>query len=102
MENRQAEQISPEQQTSEVFSGRQYMSLVKARQSSDSPEVIPSYEIIRQNVTIEKIIGKGAFGQVAKGKVKGLRGKEHVKQVAIKMLKGKILIDHCNQLTFLR
>ena len=99
MENRQAEQISPEQQTSEVFSRRQYMSLVKARQSSDSPEVIPSYEIIRQNVTIEKIIGKGAFGQVAKGKVKGLRGKQHVKQVAIKMLKGKILIDHSNQLT---
>lgn len=56
-----------------------------------------SYEIFRQNVIIEKVIGKGAFGQVAKGKVKDLRGKQHVTQVAVKMLKGKRLIDHCNQ-----
>ena len=37
---------------------------------------------------IEKIIGKGAFGQVARGKVKGLRGRQRVTQVAVKMLKG--------------
>ena len=114
MENRQPQQISREQQPSEVSSGHQYMPLVKARQSSTT-EVIPStegpslgqyeplqsstisYEIFRQNVIIEKIIGKGAFGQVAKGKVKDLRGKPHVTQVAVKMLKGKRLIDHCNQ-----
>ena len=114
MENRQSLQNSREQQPSEVSSGHQYMPLVKARQSSTT-EVIPStegpslgqyehlhsptisYEIFRQNVIIEKIIGKGAFGQVAKGKVKDLRGKQRVTQVAVKMLKGKILIDHCNQ-----
>ena len=114
MENRQSLQNSREQQPSEVSSGLQYMPLVKARQSSTT-EVIPStegpslgqyeplhsstisYEIFRQNVIIEKIIGKGAFGQVAKGKVKDLRGKQHVTQVAVKMLKGKRLIDYCNQ-----
>ena len=106
MKNRQPEQISSEQQTLEASTGPQYMPLVKARQSSRSLEAKPtssslsvsqyaspnpstcSYEILRLNVTIEKIIGKGAFGQVAKGKVKGLHGKPHVTQVAIKMLKG--------------
>ena len=104
VENREPEQISMRQMTSEVSSG--HMPLVKARQSSGSPEVIPSvdasslnqyeplnpssisYEILRQNVIIEKIIGKGAFGQVARGKVKGLRERQHVTQVAVKMLKG--------------
>ena len=32
------------------------------------------WEVPRHNVTIEKIIGKGAFGQVAKGTAVGLRG----------------------------
>ena len=115
MEHRQPEQVSHEQQPSEVSSGRQYMPLVKARQYSNTAEVIPSsettssdqyeplnsstisYEILRENVIIEKIIGKGAFGQVAKGKVTGLRGTTHETQVAVKRLKGKLLIDHCNQ-----
>ena len=105
VDNREPEQISMRQMTSEVSSGH-YMPLGKASQSSGSPEVIPSidasslsqyerlnpstisYEILRQNVIIEKIIGKGAFGQVAKGKVKGLRERQHDTQVAVKMLKG--------------
>ena len=105
VDNREPEQICMRQMTSEVSSGH-YMPLVKARQSSGSPEVIPSvdasslshyeplkpssisHEILRQNVIIEKIIGKGAFGQVARGKVKGLRERQHVTQVAVKMLKG--------------
>ena len=32
------------------------------------------WEVPRHHVTIEKIIGKGAFGQVAKGTAVGLRG----------------------------
>ena len=47
-----------------------------------------SWEIPRENVNIEKIIGKGAFGQVAKGSAIGLRGRPQNTQVAIKMLKG--------------
>ena len=40
-------------------------------------------------MTIEKIIGKGAFGQVAKGTAIGLRGKHGKTTVAVKMLKCK-------------
>ena len=51
-----------------------------------------SWEVERQNVTIEKVIGKGAFGQVAQGKASNLRGSEETMTVAIKMLKGTIFI----------
>ena len=109
VDNREPEQICMRQITSEVSSGH-YMPLVKGPQSSGSPEVIPSvdasslsqyeplnpssisYEILRQDVIIEKIIGKGAFGQVARGNVKGLRGRQRVTQVAVKMLKGTITV----------
>ena len=47
-----------------------------------------SWEVSRGQVTIEKIIGKGAFGQVAKGTTIGLRGRPQKTLVAIKMLKG--------------
>ena len=51
-----------------------------------------SWEVERQNVIIEKVIGKSAFGQVAQGKASKLRGREETIIVAIKMLKGAILI----------
>ena len=47
-----------------------------------------SWEIPRSNVTIEKVIGKGAFGQVAKGTAVDLRGRPGNSPVAVKMLKG--------------
>ena len=47
-----------------------------------------SWEVPRQHVTLEKIIGKGAFGQVAKGTVISLRGHPRKTLVAIKKLKG--------------
>ena len=47
-----------------------------------------SWEIPRNNVTIEKVIGKGAFGQVAKGIANDLRGRPTNTPVAVKMLKG--------------
>ena len=50
-----------------------------------------SWEVEKQHVTIEKIIGKGAFGQVAKGTATGLRGRPGKTTVAVKMLKCKIL-----------
>ena len=50
-----------------------------------------SWEVARENVTVEKIIGKGAFGQVAKGRAKNLAFRSGTRNVAIKMLKG---IDH--------
>lgn len=51
-----------------------------------------SWEVLRDHVTIEKIIGKGAFGQVAKGTAVGLRGRPGTTTVAIKMLKCKIIL----------
>ena len=47
------------------------------------------WEVPRDHVTIDKIVGKGAFGQVAKGKVVELRGRPGLTTVAIKMLKCK-------------
>jgi len=46
-----------------------------------------SWEVARDHVTIEKIIGKGAFGQVAKGTAIDLPGRPGKTTVAIKMLK---------------
>ena len=47
-----------------------------------------SWEVPRQYVILEKIIGKGAFGQVAKGTAVSLRGRPGKALVAIKMLRG--------------
>ena len=47
-----------------------------------------SWEIPRNNITIEKVIGKGTFGQVAKGTAIDLRGRPGNTPVAVKMLKG--------------
>ena len=57
-----------------------------------------SWEIPRSNVTIEKVIGKGAFGQVAKGTAVDLRGGPGNTSVAVKMLKGNpylIMLNKC-------
>lgn len=50
-----------------------------------------SWEVPRDHVIIEKVIGKGAFGQVAKGTAVGLRGRPETTTVAIKMLKCELL-----------
>ena len=60
-------------------------------QSSQYAPLYPStrsWEVPRQHVTLEKIIGKGAFGQVAKGTAISLRGHPRKTLVAIKKLKG--------------
>ena len=65
------------------------------KEQSDGPDAVytplhpltRSWEVPRHHVTIEKVIGKGAFGQVAKGTALGLRGMPGMTTVAIKMLK---------------
>ena len=47
-----------------------------------------SWEVPRNKITIDKVIGKGSFGQVAKGTAEDLPGKRKKTTVAIKMLKG--------------
>lgn len=83
----------------------QYMPLVEVTPSSGGtgPEISPyseineyaplhpgtrSWEVPRESIIIEKIIGKGAFGQVAQGEASQLRGRDGTITVAIKMLKG--------------
>ncbi|XP_044180729.1 fibroblast growth factor receptor 4-like [Acropora millepora] len=46
-----------------------------------------SWEVAREDVIVEKIIGKGAFGQVAKGTAKNLSFRSGTRNVAIKMIK---------------
>ena len=48
-----------------------------------------SWEVPRESLTIKKIIGKGAFGQVAKATATDLHGAPGETIVTIKMLKGK-------------
>ena len=49
------------------------------------------WEITRENILIEKVIGKGSFGQVAKGVLRYKSKEEVFKEqvVAVKMTKGK-------------
>ena len=94
------------EQTSEASSRSQYIPLDEARRSHNVPVASSantsqiseqyatlhlatlSWEIPREHVTIEKIIGTGAFGQVAKGTVIGLPGRPQKTLMAVKMLKG--------------
>ena len=55
-----------------------------------SGEYMPCWEINREQVKIMKVIGKGAFSQVAKATAWNLRGDEEYTTVAVKMLKGRI------------
>ncbi|CAH3158239.1 unnamed protein product, partial [Porites lobata] len=62
----------------------------RASQGPDYAPLHPStrtWEIPRNSVTIEKVIGKGAFGQVAKGTAIDLRERPGKSAVAVKMLK---------------
>ena len=47
-----------------------------------------SWEISREQVTVIKVIGKGAFSQVAQATVRDMRGRQENITVAVKMLKG--------------
>ena len=47
-----------------------------------------SWETPREHVTIKQIVGKGAFGQVAKATAINLQGRAKKTLVAVKMLKG--------------
>ena len=51
-----------------------------------------SWEINREQVNIVKVIGKGAFSEVAKATIWNIRDNQEYITVAAKMLKGKMLI----------
>ena len=49
-----------------------------------------SWEVSQDKVNIVKVIGKGAFGQVAKATVENLHNVNRIETVAIKMLKSEV------------
>ena len=51
-----------------------------------------SWEISRKQVTVIKVIGKGAFSKVAQATVRNMRGRRENITVAVKMLKGGLLV----------
>lgn len=55
--------------------------------------VTMDWEIARSKVSIIKVIGEGAFGQVAKATVMGVRGIRAEIIVAVKMLKGLLIFN---------
>ena len=64
---------------------------LNAEQISEYASLNPytrSWEIPREHVTVKQIVGKGAFGQVAKATVVNLQGRAEKTLVAVKMLKG--------------
>ncbi|CAH3163762.1 unnamed protein product, partial [Pocillopora meandrina] len=96
------EDIEPSQPDSRKLTQppSEYMDLIevnkdnrKAQRTAPGADYAPlhpltrCWEVPRHHVTIEKIIGKGAFGQVAKGTAVGLPGSPETTTVAIKMLK---------------
>ena len=52
-----------------------------------------SWEISREQVNVIKIIGKGAFSEVAKATLWDLRDNQRQITVAAKMLKGKMSLN---------
>ena len=79
--------------------GATYMDVQNHASQSQRPSPIAEYaplnprtrswEVAKNNVAVEKIIGKGAFGQVAKGTAIELPFRPGQTTVAMKMLKGK-------------
>lgn len=59
-----------------------------------------SWEVARDDVKAEKIIGKGAFGQVAKGMARNLLFRSEATSVAIKMVKGKVYFFFLRSFSF--
>ena len=112
--NHSWEEIEPSQRHSSAVPqpSSEYMGLKEPREDnrkaqSTSPVYEPlhpakrSWEVPRHHVTIEKVIGKGSFGQVAKGTAVGLQGRPDTTTVAIKMLKCESSIDFSIFLTLL-
>ena len=69
--------------TYEIPGGEDYMPL------HPSPR---SWEISREHVEVIKVIGKGAFSDVAKATLRNMRDNQEIITVAAKMLKGEAVV----------
>ena len=72
--------------------------MTSSLRSSTVPDNMPmvpltkTWEISQDKVNIVKVIGKGAFGQVAKATAESLHNMKGIVTVAVKMLKSKVLL----------
>ena len=82
------DQASRLQNVSEDRGSNVSINAIQSRQYAPLHPSTRSWEVPSQHVTQEKVIGKGAFGQVAKGTAINLRGRPGKTLVAIKKLKG--------------
>ena len=69
--------------TYEIPGGEDYMPLHPSRRS---------WEISREHVEVIKVIGKGAFSDVAKATLRNMRDNKEIITVAAKMLKGEAVV----------
>lgn len=89
----------PPSYTDTELDGRQDEPFDSARQDyCVIPPLLPypdekDWEVPRENIVFVKVIGKGAFGQVAKGMVVGLDNSKESRLVAIKMLRGTLMYE---------
>ena len=51
-----------------------------------------SWEISREHVEVIKVMGKGAFSEVAKATLRNMRDDQETITVAAKMLKGEVVV----------
>ena len=51
-----------------------------------------SWEISREHVEVIKVVGKGAFSEVAKATLRNIRNDHEIITVAAKMLKGEVVV----------
>ena len=75
--------------------------------SSSAPDNMPmvsitkTWEIAQDKIKIVKVIGKGAFGQVAKATVEYVHNVNGSSTVAVKMLKSKVFLLPSNLFSFI-
>ena len=85
------------QKTTRSRSSPKDQSITQPQSSAQGADCTPdhpstrSWEVARNQVNIEEIIGTGSFGQVAKGTAMNLWGRKKT-TVAVKMLKGSVPI----------
>lgn len=86
---RPGDALNRENQPGPVSPDQEYMALTPVTKSGN-------WEITREHVQVVRMIGKGAFSQVAKALAWNISGVKGVTTVAVKMLKGmrilKILV----------
>ena len=104
MDDVNSSHLVPSNSTEQLtMAGATYLDLQNHTRQSQSSSPIAEYapldlrtrswEVEKNNVTVEKIIGKGAFGQVAKGAAIELPFRPGETTVAIKMLKGNTCFE---------